>query len=363
MTEAAQAIHDLAVQRWGPASPVHVIGRHPSLAQTLDRLARFARSGSPALVTGETGTGKELFARAIYLLSPRNGQPFVKVNCAQYQEGQLMASEFFGHRKGSFTGAIGEHHGLFQAADGGVVLLDEIGELSLHAQAMLLRTLSEGEVVPVGGSQARRVDVRVIAATNQDLKARVEDGQFRADLYYRLRCLQLTIPPLRTRGDDWELILHHYVDRLNAAGPDSKFFSDDALALLEQYDWPGNVREVKALADTAFHLCDGALIEPHHFIEALEGAARRRQHQRVPADRITQKYEALVNREGTFWELVYTPYMNRELARAEVREIVARGLAATRGSYKRLVTLFGVADADYLRFMDFLRHQRLKPAP
>lgn len=362
MVEMARTIHDLSLQRWGPAGPVQVIGHDPALSATLERVARFARTNSPVLITGETGTGKELVARAVYLLSARNGKPFVQVNCAQYQEGQIVASELFGHRKGSFTGAVTDHDGLFQSATGGVLFLDEIGELSLPAQAMLLRALSEGEVVPVGGSHARRVDVRVIAATNQELPAQVEAGRFRADLYYRLRYLHLHMPALRMRGDDWELILAHHVDALAEEGAAGKRFSEEALDLLRRYDWPGNVREVKALADTGFCMSDGAVIEPRHFVEALESAARVRQLDKMPlTDLVTRKYDALVSQEGSFWTLVYQPYMDRELARADVRAIVARGLTRTRGSYKRALKLFGLADEEYLRFMDFLRHHRLKP--
>jgi len=362
MTEVARTIHDLSLQRWGPAAAVRFIGRHHGVEDMLNRLVRFARSDGPVLVTGETGTGKELVARALYLLADRNRKALAKVNCAQYQEGQIIASELFGHRKGSFTGAVADHDGVFLAADGGVVFLDEIGELSLQVQAMLLRVLSEGEVVPVGGTQARRVDVRVVAATNQDLRARVKAGAFRADLYYRLRYLHVEVPPLRMRGDDWELILSHQVDRLAKKRATAARFSDEALTLLRDYDWPGNVREVMALADTGFCLSDGSLIEPRHFIETLESAARVGQFHNVPlADVVSRKYESLVNQEGSFWDLVYQPYMDRDLTRADVRAIVARGLTAARGSYKRLLTRFGVAPQDYLRFMDFLRHHRLKP--
>lgn len=301
MTELALTIHDLSLQRWGRSAPVQVIGRHLALATTLDRLGRFARSDTPVLATGETGTGKELIARAIYLLSTRNGKPFVKVNCAQYQEGQIIASELFGHKRGSFTGAVADHDGVFQAADSGVIFLDEIGELTLQVQAMLLRALSEGEVVPVGGSQVRRVNVRLIAATNQDLAARVQCGQFRADLYYRLRYLHLQIPPLRMRGDDWELILEHHVEGLVEGGAPPKRFSEEALGVVRHHDWPGNVREVKAMADTSFCLCDSAEIEPRHFIEALEDAARCQQLQKMPlTDTVTQKYQSVVNGEGSF---------------------------------------------------------------
>jgi transcriptional regulator with GAF, ATPase, and Fis domain len=358
----AATVRTRSAERWGETRATAIVGRHPSIMAALDRAARFARSESPVLINGETGTGKELFARAIYLLSPRNTGPFLTVNCAQYQEGQLLASELFGHRRGSFTGAVGDHRGLFEAADGGVVFLDEVGELSAQAQAMLLRLLSEGEIVPVGETRCRRVDVRVVVATNRNLKEMVEAGRFRADLYYRLRFLHLTIPPVRERGDDWELLLGHYLERLAGPGRPRKRLSDQALALLSRHDWPGNVREIRGLADTGVLLSDGPVIEPRHFAEALEEIARARQIAAVPSPTVSrQVFVRLINRDGSFWELVHQPYLERDLNRLEVREVIALGLRHTRGSYKDLLGAFGIAHPDYLKFMDFLRHHQLKP--
>ncbi len=361
-TNLAQRIRQRSIDRWGGKQPTMLIGVHPAFAETLGRLARFAESDSPVLITGETGTGKELFARALYLLSARSGGPFVSVNCPQYQDGNVVASELFGHRKGSFTGALADHSGLFEAAHGGVVFLDEIAELTPQTQAMLLRALSEGEIVRVGETRARRVDVRVIAATSRSLPDLVESGRFRTDLFYRLHCLHLQLPPIRERGNDWELILHHFLDLLATSRSCPKAFSPEALAYLADYDWPGNVREIRALVDTGFHLSEGKIIEPRDFMDSLEALARREQLTRVPsADKIAQHYTKMQRNEGTFWDVVHRPYMDRELSRSEVREIVARGLSASRGSYKRLLASFGIADDDYLRFMDFLRHHRLKP--
>jgi DNA-binding NtrC family response regulator len=339
------------------------VGRDAALIATLDRAARFADADGPVLITGETGTGKELFARAIYLLSRRSRKPFLGVNCAQYHDGQLMASELFGHRKGSFTGAIGDHRGVFEEADGGVVFLDEVGEMSLAAQAMLLRALSEGEIVPVGSPHARQVDVRVLAATSRDLKPMIESGHFRADLYYRLRHLHVRVPALRERGDDWHLVLDHYLERVIAREVSRKRFSSHALATLGRYGWPGNVRELRSLVDTGYYLSDGPTIEADHFAEALETASRNEQLRRIPmfAEPTVDRYAQLVNGDGDFWQIVHHPFMERELSRGEVRLIVERGLTATRGSYKRLLGMFGIAEGDYLKFMDFLRHHELKP--
>jgi transcriptional regulator with GAF, ATPase, and Fis domain len=361
----ANMIRMRSTERWGAAQATVIIGRDRRLLSALDQAARYARSESPVLITGETGTGKELFARAIYLLSARYGAPHLSVNCAQYQDGQLIASELFGHRRGSFTGAVADHRGVFESADRGVVFLDEIGELSLPAQAMLLRLLSEGEILPVGETRPRRVSVRMVVATNRDLKEMVDDGRFRADLYYRLRQLQLRVPPVRERGDDWELILGHYLDRLAAAEGRRKHFSPEALALLAGHDWPGNVREIRGIVDTGFCLSDGLEIGPVDFAESLEQLSRAAQFENVPLARVRPSgdvFARLLRRDGTFWDLVQRPYLDRDLNRAQVREIVIQGLNHTGGSYKKLLVDFGVAGDDYLRFMDFLRHHRLKPA-
>ncbi len=358
----ARRVELLSRERWGATRQVEVIGTDDAITSVLDRTARFADAAGPVLVTGETGTGKELFARAIYLLGRRSKRPFVAVNCAQYHDGQLLASELFGHRKGAFTGAATDHKGVFEEAAGGVVFLDEIGELSVPAQAMLLRALGEGEIVPVGCAQSRAVDVRVIAATSRDLRPMMAAGRFREDLYFRLRHLHLRVPALRERGDDWRLILDHYLARVNAREGCAKYFSAAALRRLSQYDWPGNVRELRSLIDTGFYVSDGVTIESDHFAEALEEVARGEELRQIPVSRDTHDpYVRLLDGSGTFWELVHGPFMARELSRAEVRRMLDRGLTATRGSYKKLLPLFGLGAHEYLKFMDFLRHHDLKP--
>ena len=379
----AMRIQLLARERWRGAHDTVVVGSAPPLMEALARVARFATADGPVLLTGETGTGKELFARALYLLSSRTNRPFLSVNCAQYHDGHLLASELFGHRKGSFTGAVTDHRGVFEEAEGGFVFLDEIGELSVKAQAMLLRTLSEREIVPVGATHARAVNVRVVAATSRDLRPMIEDGAFRADLYFRLRHLAVRVPSLRERGDDWRLVLDHYLAQLVHEASSCKRFSSHALATLDRYQWPGNVRELRSLVATGYWMSDGPTIEAEHFGEALESVARDEQLRRVPLstselphgraadappDRARPSdgaaheiYAQLTGGQGGFWDLVYRPFMDRDLSRTEARCVVERGLIATRGSYKRLLAVFGVADVDYLKFMDFLRHHQLKP--
>jgi transcriptional regulator with GAF, ATPase, and Fis domain len=257
---------------------------------------------------------------------------------------------------------VSDHVGLFEAAQGGMVFLDEVTELSPAPQAMLLRALSEGEIVPVGETRPRRVHVRVVAATSGDVPMLVQTGRFRTDLYYRLRGLHLQVPPVRERGRDWELIRDYYLGRLAATRAREKQFSREANAILSRYGWPGNVRELKALVETGFCLSDGEVIEPGHFIDSLEEAARLGQLRKVALlDVESQCYDRMLQDHASFWDVVHRPYMDRELSRTQVRTIVTRGLAASHGSYKRLLTMFGIVEGDYLRFMDFLRHHRLKP--
>lgn len=361
-SELSRRIQERSIERWGTGKRTVLVGRHPALTEALERLVRFAAFETPVLITGETGTGKELFARGLYLLSRRARGPFLGVNCAQYQDTQLIASELFGHRRGSFTGAVSDHRGVFEEAEGGVVFLDEIGELSPAAQSMLLRALGENEIVAVGSARATPINVRVIAATSRDLLTLVERGAFRADLYYRLRHLHVRVPPVRERGADWQLILDYYLQGLNAAERTRKVFSSDALLTLTRYAWPGNVRELCGVVDMGFALSDGVEIAPADFAESLERVSRTEQLSRVPVSREPLSDLArLASGDGTFWETVYRPFMDRELSRADVRSLIDQGLATTRGSYKRLLKVFGIADEDYLRFMDFLRHHDLKP--
>jgi transcriptional regulator with GAF, ATPase, and Fis domain len=374
-SDVARQVRQLSREKWGERRETVLVGCDRSILEVLEKLRCFAEAEGPVLITGETGTGKELFARALYLLGPRRRKPFLSVNCAQYGESQLVASELFGHRRGSFTGAVEEHRGVFEEADGGVVFLDEVGELPPAAQAMLLRVLSEGELVPVGDTRPRAVNVRVVAATNRDLRALVDAGRFREDLLYRLRFLQLRVPPLRDRGDDWRLMVEHYVGRLNATAHVGKRFSDRAYGRLAGYPWPGNVRELRGLVETSFHLCNGTgVIEPAHFEEQLDGAVSCgegacTEHLGGAANGngygasagAAQLLARMAEGTGDFWSLVYEPFMDRELNRAEVQAIVAEGLRRSRWSYKRALGVLGIAPDDYLKFMDFLRHHRLKP--
>ena len=248
-----------------PASPLNEVCR---------RAAQVAAFDIPVLVLGETGTGKELLARAIHYASLRSERPFFAVNCGAIPD-ELLESELFGHKKGSFTGAYATRIGLLDQANGGTILLDEIGDVSPAFQVKLLRFLQEGEIRPVGSNETRRVDVRILAATHRDLAGEVKAGRFREDLYYRLAAMVLTLPPLRERRGDLRVLAPRILDSLSSAhGKRTQGFTEEALACIEAYDWPGNVRELQNELTRMLVLAGGGplgadLLSPH----VLRGAA------------------------------------------------------------------------------------------
>lgn len=221
-------IRSLSHRRWGRETIL--LGDHPVFDKVLQKLEQFALSETPVLITGESGVGKELFAGALNLLSQRNEAAYVPVNCGQFNDEHLMVSELLGHTKGSFTGAAQDRQGVFEAANGGTIFLDEIGELSPCAQKMLLRVIDQKEIMPLGSTKIRPVDIRVISATHRDLESMTEAGKFRKDLFYRLSCLHLHIPALRERGDDRALLLAYYLEQLNTAHGVRKQFSSAGMA-------------------------------------------------------------------------------------------------------------------------------------
>jgi two-component system response regulator HydG len=280
----------------------NVIGRSAEMQQVFQAVSHLAPSRATVLLTGETGTGKELVAAAIHRHSPRAAAPFVRVHCGALAE-SLLESEMFGHERGAFTGAAKQRQGRFEQADGGTLLLDEIGEIPLSTQVKLLRVLQEREFERVGGNETIRVDVRLIAATNRDLKQMVADGTFREDLYYRLNVINLRLPPLRERIVDIPVLCNHFLKKF--ADDDHKAvlgFSSAAMALLTRYAWPGNVREVENVVQGAVVKAEGELIEPQHLpVEIAQVTARYEGFPGIPGASILdfERYAILKTLEAT----------------------------------------------------------------
>jgi transcriptional regulator with GAF, ATPase, and Fis domain len=235
----------LRTRERGNSHDVKIVGQSRAMSELFRQLDKVVDTKVSVLVQGETGTGKELIASALHQRSKRKDRLFVAQNCAAFPE-NLLESELFGHKRGAFTGATDDKKGLFEVADGGTLFLDEIGEMPLSLQAKLLRALQEGEIRPLGGAGVRRVDVRIVAATNRELEVEVKAGRFREDLYYRLKVFPIRVPPLRERRDDVPVLARHFLERYSREfGKPVAGFSDDALSLLSAYDWPGNVRELE----------------------------------------------------------------------------------------------------------------------
>jgi two-component system response regulator HydG len=251
-----------------------MVGRAPAMRALYERIERVAPTESTVLITGETGTGKELVARGVHALSSRKGRPFLAVNCAALAEG-ILESELFGHVRGAFTGAARDRAGVFEAASGGTLFLDEIGATSPALQARLLRALQEREVTRVGATNATSVDVRVIAATNRDLRELVKEGSFREDLFYRLDVFPLNVPPLRERASDIPLLVEHALGALRKRLPDGKSLSCSpfAMRLLREYTWPGNVRQLLAVLENAAISAGGEHIEAQHLNDDVRAGA------------------------------------------------------------------------------------------
>lgn len=249
-----------------------IVGEHPKIKEILSFLPDIAESGSPVLIEGPTGSGKELIARAIHNLSPRKEGPFIAVNCAALPE-TLLESELFGHTKGAFTGAMRNKPGRFLLANGGTIFLDEISNTSLAFQADLLRVLENGEFTPLGGTKTMKADFRIVAATNMVLKKLLQEGKFRDDLYYRLNVIKIALPPLRERKEDIPLLVDHFIHKFNILkGKTIQGVTPQVLSFLMDYPFPGNIRELENVIEFAFLACKGPLIDLNHLPkDLLEG--------------------------------------------------------------------------------------------
>jgi two-component system response regulator PilR (NtrC family) len=238
-----------------------LIGRSVVIREIREKIAKLARSQAPVYISGESGVGKELVARMIHEQGPRAGNPFIPVNCGAIPH-DLMESELFGHCRGSFTGATADKQGLFHAAEGGTLFLDEVAELPLNLQVKLLRAIQEKKIRRVGEQQETPVNVRILSATHKNLSKLVHEGEFREDLYYRINVIELHVPPVRQRRDDIPLLVEHILARISGGGPQKATLTPEALAVLSDYEFPGNVRELENILERALTLSEGAVIRP-----------------------------------------------------------------------------------------------------
>ncbi len=298
----------------------NLLGKSRAMQKVFELIGKIHSTRTNVLITGESGTGKELVARALHSEGSRAKAPFIAVNCGAIPE-ELMESELFGHKKGSFTGAVADHPGMFQEADEGTLFLDEIGELSMQLQVKLLRALQERKVKPVGASDEHEVDVRVIAATNRDLEAEVARGAFRADLYYRLNVVEIRIPPLRHRREDIPLLVEHFLKRFSTEHGRAMSMAPDAMRKLDGHDFPGNVRELENMIERAVALSSSNMITAVDLPDFKASRASAEPPHEFPADGVD--LDRLVSDYERGW--------------------VLRALEQTGGVRKRAAVLLGIS--------------------
>ena len=310
-------------------------GRSPVMQGLIERIRKIAGAGGPVLISGESGTGKDLVARAIHAESDRSDQPFLAVNCAGIPA-DLLESEFFGHSAGAFSGAEQARPGLFREADGGTLFLDEIGEMPQALQAKLLRALQDGRVRPVGADREYQVDVRLVAASNVDLLAKVSSGEFREDLYFRLEAFQLSVPPLRERGDDLELLAMRFLLRFAMARQrPARTLSEQALRRMRAYPWRGNVRELRNAMERAVTFCDQAEVGPEHLPE------------RIRTESAPSGAESQADIPPSLLEGDVLPTLN-ELRQRYIHHVLER----VDGNKRRAAALLGVGRRTLYRWLD-----------
>ena len=337
---------------------VQLVGQSPAMASLQQEVDRVARSDAKVLITGESGVGKEIVAKSIHARGPRAANIFAPVNCAGLPE-TLLESELFGHVKGSFTGAYRDKPGKLEMAHMGTTFLDEVGEMTLRMQGLLLRFLETGEIQKVGSEGAgRNLNVRVIAATNRDLRDMIKLGTFREDLFYRLNVIHIVVPPLRERREDIPLLVAEFLEQFLAQNRSSiTTVAPDAMKVLTEYSWPGNVRELENVMERLVVTVPGPTIEVEHLSSEIRVQDRvalrpKRERRRTVADDL---YKRMIDQHESFWTTVYPLFMDREITRANVREVVRRGLEEARGNYKIVARLFNMESRDYKRFLNFLR--------
>jgi transcriptional regulator with PAS, ATPase and Fis domain len=345
------------------AAPPLLLGDSSEMERLREDVRAAARSDAKVLIVGETGVGKEIVARMIHESGRRRSRSFVTINCAGLPD-SLLESELFGHVRGSFTGAYRDKPGLAAMADNGTLFLDELGEMSLRMQALLLRFAETGEIQRVGSDRVEgRVNVRIVAATNRNLQERIASGDFREDLYYRLNVLRLAIPPLRERGGDVAILLAHYLaESARVHRVELPRLSDAAQDILTSYRWPGNVRELKNVVERVVVRHSGGEIAPEHLPSEIMDAITFGRGTIGPTisappeakSRVEVLWEQMTVEGQSFWTAVYPAFIDRELTKTDLRQLIKAGLQRTQGSYRKLVELFRMAPGDYKRFLAFL---------
>jgi transcriptional regulator with PAS, ATPase and Fis domain len=335
-----------------------LVGTSPLIVDLRQEIERVAKSDAKVLITGESGVGKEVVARAVHFEGPRQHHDFVAVNCAGLPE-TLLESELFGHVKGSFTGAYRDKPGKLEMAHQGTVFLDEVGEMTLRMQGLLLRFLETGELQKVGSERGGSiVNVRVIAATNRNLRHLIDQGQFREDLFYRLNVIHLRIPPLRDRRADIPALVEHFFEKFALKRTHRTIsFAPDAMQVLMEYAWPGNVRELENVMERVLVTSPTDLVTARDLpleLQSQRNLSLRPKHERrrTVADDL---YKRIVEQRESFWTTVYPLYMQREITRGNVRDLVRKALEDARGNYKVVTRLFNIDARDYKKFLNFLR--------
>ena len=319
-----------------------MIGQSPAMQQMFQQIRQIADADGPVLIQGESGTGKELVARALHDQSSRSDGPYMVVNCGGIPS-ELMESEFFGHAAGAFTGARTQRAGLFQQANGGSLLLDELGEMPLSLQAKLLRVLQDGKVRPVGSDHEIQLDVRIIAATNRNLTEAVADGSFREDLFYRLETFALQVPSLRARGDDIHQLTEFFLTRFNARQQQHiKGLSDAAVAMLQHYTFPGNVRELQNAIERAATFCDSSLIEAQHLPQRIR---EQTPAAHTASDTTTPAAPSIVPQQAI--DVDAMPSLE-----TVQRNYIHQVLAATQGNKRHAADILGITRRTLYRWID-----------
>jgi DNA-binding NtrC family response regulator/serine/threonine protein kinase/tetratricopeptide (TPR) repeat protein len=324
-----------------------IVGSSHLMRRVFTEIEIAAHNSASVLIEGESGTGKEVVAKVIHAQSARSKGPFVPVDCGALPEG-LIEAELFGARKGAFTGAAEDRPGLFESADCGTIFLDEISNASPALQTRLLRVLQEREVRRVGDTKGRSVDVRLIAATNRSLEALVKKGEFRQDLLFRLKVLHIQLPPLRTRREDIPLLATTFLKRLNTLNQTRKSFGADVLNDLALHDFPGNVRELQNVIERSFYASPEQMIATAVLQKANASGGDLE-------DEMEGWFRDLTDGRKSFWTAVHDSYKRRDISRERVLALVDLGLRSTQGNYKAVASMFKIREADYRRFMDFLR--------